>query len=189
MNQRVYDLARQVDRTSDDILRYLRDLGEFTRSASSVVAEPVARRVVEHFGGSAQISLPERTGVPITTPIRRPVTPATTLSWQANPVKPPTNVQVIKHVQRLEDIFSEFRKHRSILRALGSQFVYADAFVTTDGKQCGLALARFSGAIESAFGLTREVLFFYAPYFDLQSRSLNWQRTSSRPCHARLPQT
>lgn len=171
MNQRVYDLARQVDRAPDDVLRYLREIGEFTRSASSVVAEPVAKRVVEHFGGLAPASAPGRMGAPIRAPARQPVTPATTLSWQANPVKEPTNDKVIKHVQRLESAFPEFRKHRSMLQALGSQFVYADVFVTTDVTQCGLALARFSGAIESAFGLTREVLFFYAPYFDLQSRS------------------
>ncbi len=171
VNQRVYDLARQVDRAPDDVLRYLRAIGEFTRSASSVVAEPVARRVVEHFGGLVPASSSERTGSPLSAPARQPITPATTLSWQANPVKEPTNEEVVKRVQRLESTFPEFRKHRSMLQALGSQFVYADVFVTTDGKHCGLALARFSGAIESAFGLTREVPFFYAPYFDLQSRS------------------
>ncbi len=171
VNQRVYDLARQVDRASDDVLRYLREIGEFTRSSSSVVADPVARRVLEHFGVRAPGAPPQGTVVEQSRPARQSVTPATTLSWQANPVKEPTNEEVLKHVQRLESVFPEARKHRSMLRALGSQFVYADVFVTTDGRQCGLALARFSGAIESAFGLTREVLFFYAPYFDLQSRS------------------
>jgi hypothetical protein len=34
-----------------------------------------------------------------------------------------------------------------------------------------LALVRFSGAVEAAFGLTREVLFFYSPYPDLQIRT------------------
>lgn len=170
MSQRVYDLARQVDRASADILRYLREIGEFVRSSSSVVPDPVAKQVLQHFANRTGPIL-QGTRLEVTTQQPRPTTPATTLSWQANPVKEPTNQDVIKHVQRLEAVFPEFRKHRTMLQALGSQFVYADVFVTSDDKQCGLALARFSGAIESAFGLTREVLFFYAPYFDLQSRS------------------
>ena len=38
-------------------------------------------------------------------------------------------------------------------------------------KRIGYALARFSGAIESAFGITREVMFFYSPFYDLQIRT------------------
>jgi hypothetical protein len=37
-------------------------------------------------------------------------------------------------------------------------------------QRCRLALVRFSGAVEAAFGLTREVMFFYSPYPDLQIR-------------------
>lgn len=182
MNQRVYDLARLVDRAPDDVLRYLGEIGEFARSSSSVVAEPVARRVLKHFGGSAPTG-PRQSKVRPRAPERQSVTPATTLSWQANPVKEPTNEEVLKHVERMQAAFPEFKKHRAMLRALGSQFVYSDVFTTNDGKQCGVALARFSGAIESAFGLTREVLFFYAPYFDLQSRSFKLAKDKL----ARLP--
>jgi hypothetical protein len=39
-------------------------------------------------------------------------------------------------------------------------------------QRCRVALVRFSGAVEAAFGLTREVMFFYSPYPDLQTRAL-----------------
>ncbi|MFY1668755.1 AAA family ATPase [Plantactinospora sp. WMMB334] len=45
-------------------------------------------------------------------------------------------------------------------------------------EECGIALVRFSGAIEAAFGLTREVLFFYSPYRDLQIRTFNAAKKS-----------
>ncbi len=172
LSRRVYELAREIGRTPDEVLRYLREIGEFSRSASSTVADPVARKVLENFGASVSARAEsESHGERSRQVARRSITPATTLTWQANPVKEPVNEEVVRRVQRLESCFSESRKHREMLQALGSQFVYADRFVTSDGKECGVALARFSGAIEAAFGLTREVLFFYAPYFDLQSRS------------------
>ncbi|MGY1829295.1 hypothetical protein ACI8AA_02575 [Geodermatophilus sp. SYSU D01180] len=164
----MYELARELDVPSDAILAYLSEIGEFARSATSAVAEPITRQVISHFGGSSRRVGPAR---PVETPSRQVKTPATTLTWQANPVKEPTSQDVVYHVNRLEGRFPEFAKHRSMLRALGSQFVYADSIRTPDGKECGVALARFSGAIEAAFGLTREVLFFYSPYYDLQSRT------------------
>ncbi len=49
--------------------------------------------------------------------------------------------------------------------------VYA-ANCDLDGfRECGVALVRFSGAIEAAFGMTREVLLFYSPHADLQIRT------------------
>jgi hypothetical protein len=41
-----------------------------------------------------------------------------------------------------------------------------------------VAVVRFSGAIESAFGLTREVMFFYSPHKDLQIRTFKAARKS-----------
>jgi hypothetical protein len=167
LNRRVYELARELDVPSDAVLTYLSEIGEFARSAASTVAEPVTRQVISHFGGTPPKVSPE----PTQTTAKPVKTPATTLTWQANPVKEPTSHELIHHVSQLEKKFPEFAKHRLMLKALGSQFVYADLIRTPDGRECGLALARFSGAIEAAFGLTREVLFFYSPYFDLQSRT------------------
>lgn len=47
-------------------------------------------------------------------------------------------------------------------------------------QRCSLALVRFSGAIEAAFGLTREVMFFYSPYQDLQIRELEAAKSAIR---------
>lgn len=46
-----------------------------------------------------------------------------------------------------------------------------------------LALVRFSGAIEAAFGLTREVMFFYSPYPDLQIRELKAAKDAIKRLH------
>lgn len=164
VNQRVHELARKLRIEVTDVLAYLESIGEYARGASSSIAEPVARRVITHFG-QPKAAEPEPTAT------RRTVTPATTLTWQANPVKEPTNRDVLKNVARLRENFPQARVHQQMLQALGSQFVYADTFEMQDGRSSTLALARFSGAIEGAFGLTREVAFYYSPYFDLQTRS------------------
>ena len=97
--------------------------------------------------------------------------PLTTYTWQANPVREPSNADVVRNVENLEAEFPVAAKHRAMLQALGSQFVYAKTLPGGDGRQLGVALARFSGAIEAAFGITREVMFFYSPFYDLQIRT------------------
>ncbi len=86
-------------------------------------------------------------------------------------MKEPSNAATVRKVAELETAFPEAAKHRSMLQALGSQFVYANVVMVRDDKQLGYALARFSGAIEAAFGITREVMLFYSPYYDLQIRT------------------
>ncbi|WP_353708316.1 AAA family ATPase [Cellulosimicrobium sp. ES-005] len=161
----MYEIARELNIESAEILKYLTSIGEFARSASSTVADPVVRRIYQNYGASqesaTEVSLTERPSV----------TPATTYTWQANPVKEPTREDVLRKVAKLESTFPEARAHKKMLQALGSQFVHAEMIRTPDGRESGFALARFSGAIEAAFGLTREVAFFYSPYHDLQIRS------------------
>lgn len=168
MNRRVYEVAREVGRPTEEVLKHLESIGEYAKSASSVISEPVWRHVLEHFGrgvpGPIKAAAPRPSA-------RIPRTPATTLTWQANPVREPTNEDTVRNIQHLERTFPEARLHREMLQALGSQFVYAEVINNSDGHKSAVALARFSGAIEAAFGLTREVLFFYSPYYDLQIRS------------------
>lgn len=166
MNRRVHEIARDLGVTSRTVIEHIRGLGEFVVSASSTVAEPIARRVYADFRLGVEASRDDHS-----IGARLPTTPPTTLTWQANPVKEPTTGDVVYHVEKLHEAFPESRVHRNMLRALGSQFVYADLLKMPDGRHCGLALVRFSGAVESAFGLTREVVFFYAPYRDLQIRT------------------
>lgn len=46
---RVYELAKELGLTSKDVLDVLKNMGEFVRSASSVVEPPVERRLKERF--------------------------------------------------------------------------------------------------------------------------------------------
>jgi hypothetical protein len=71
-------------------------------------------------------------------------------------------------------------EHRAALQELGSQMVHAQRIEQNGLQDCGLALVRFSGAIEVAFGLTREVMFFYSPYRDLQIREFEAAKSAIR---------
>ncbi|WP_264000258.1 translation initiation factor IF-2 N-terminal domain-containing protein, partial [Mycolicibacillus trivialis] len=48
---RVHQLAKQLGVTSKEVLARLSEQGEFVKSASSTVEAPVARRLLESFGG------------------------------------------------------------------------------------------------------------------------------------------
>ncbi|MDF2146767.1 AAA family ATPase [Knoellia sp. p5-6-4] len=72
--------------------------------------------------------------------------------------------------------FPEFMRHRESLRKLGSQVVFAGLCKESGFQDCGIALVRFSGAIEAAFGLTREVVLFYSPHRDIQVRTYQTAR-------------
>lgn len=174
MSYRVHEIAREAGVTSREVLRTLLDLGEFARSGSSSVSEPVARRALAVLGGTKaeNVALPTRSvASPPKATSSNPATPATTYTWQANAVREPTNTEVVRKVKHLEAAFPVAAQHRAMLKALGSQFVYANLVRGSDGKELGVALARFSGAIEAAFGITREVMFFYSPFYDLQIRT------------------
>lgn len=73
-------------------------------------------------------------------------------------------------IERLGERFPVFRDHLDAFRALGSQVVFAGMCHERGFTSCGLALVRFSGAIEAGFGFTREVMVFYSPHSDLQGR-------------------
>jgi hypothetical protein len=91
--------------------------------------------------------------------------------WRAGAVRPPTEPRLVKEIEGLELRNPAFLAHRETLVALGSQAVYAAPCRVRGSEDCDVALIRFSGAIESAFGFTREVMFFYSPYRDLQYRT------------------
>lgn len=91
-------------------------------------------------------------------------------SWNAGAVKPPSSDTLQKHISALEADFPVVEDHRAALSELGSQMVHAQRCEQKGLHRCRVALVRFSGAVEAAFGLTREVMFFYSPYPDLQIR-------------------
>lgn len=92
--------------------------------------------------------------------------------WRAGAVTPPSDTVVVRHIEELERRFPIVKSHRENLGLLGSQVVYAAPGAVAGAVDCHVALVRFSGAIETAFGFTREVMFFYSPYPDLQIRTL-----------------
>lgn len=72
---------------------------------------------------------------------------------------------------KAEERFSVIEGQRRALARLGSQFVYVAPAKNAVLDGSTVALVRFSGAIESAFGFTREVMVLYTPYPDLQVRT------------------
>ena len=77
--------------------------------------------------------------------------------WTAGAVRPTSNLKLHEALRRLERQFPIVEDHRLILEQLGSQMVYTQRSETNGLRDCHWALVRFSGAIELAFGLTREV--------------------------------
>lgn len=100
--------------------------------------------------------------------------------WRAGAIKPPSNDSLRGHIAELEVRFPVAQEHRKALAELGSQMVHAEKCSISGLQRCSLALVRFSGAVESAFGLTREVMFFYSPYPDLQIRELEAAKRAIR---------
>lgn len=163
LSVRVYELAKQLDVESKAVLARLNEHGEAVRSASSLVSDAAAKRVRESFGAPD----PERLG-----------SSTAPLGWGAGAVRKPTHPEVNANIALLERAFPASRGHRESLAALGSQIVYAARCKVSGADDCKIALVRFSGAIEAAFGFTREVCFFYSPYAELQIRTFKAAKES-----------
>lgn len=100
--------------------------------------------------------------------------------WRAGAITAPTHDNLRVHIADLESRFPVVHQHRTSLAELGSQMVHAQKCTVSGLHRCSLSLVRFSGAIEAAFGLTREVMFFYSPYPDLQIRELEAAKDAIR---------
>lgn len=184
---RVYELAKELGMESKALLNVLKARGEFVRSASSTVEPPVVRLLRAELG-KTQVSVdqvPRPGPSAITTNVdlkpsaagQQAVTPASMeFGWRAGAVKEPANPDFLWNIERLSSRFPEFRRHREALQKLGSQVVYAGFCKKVGFTNCGIAHVRFSGAIETAFGLTREVLIFYSPHVDIQVRTYQTAR-------------
>lgn len=157
MRIRVHELARELQLTSKEVLATASQHGILLKSASSVIEEPDANRIRRAVGDPSSR---------LTTEVR-----PTTGGWRAQPIKPPRDQAVVNSVKRMCAAFPAMQEHRDLLEQLGSQIVYADYCHERQFSECAVALVRFSGAIESAFGLTREVMFFYSPHPDTQMRT------------------
>ncbi|MFD0487318.1 translation initiation factor IF-2 N-terminal domain-containing protein [Saccharopolyspora erythraea] len=155
---RVHELAKSLSMSSHRVLARLSELGVPARSPSSLVDSATATRVKESFG---QYDVATEAGA--TTPRQS--------TWNAGAVKPSTHPDTLRNLQRLKEAFPVVEDHQVILARFGSQFLYSVTGRVPKFDDCGFALVRFSQAIENAFGLTREVFFFYSPHKDLQIRT------------------
>lgn len=201
---RIYELAKELGLESKALLNMLKERGEFARSASSTVEPPVVRSLRAEFGrNGGSPEAPPTPAAPPSSPAARHaaaarrvglagvpkgdfeglavaehgVTPASMeVGWRAGAVKEPRHPELLRNVAHLEERFPEFRRHREALLKLGSQVVYAGFCKERRFSNCGIAHVRFSGAIEAAFGLTREVLIFYSPHPDIQVRTYQTAR-------------
>ena len=160
---RVYELAKELGITSEDAVAKLQELGYFIRTASSSIDE------------LAENALRDSIGEPTKSALGTSITPRQ-LGWNAGAVKQVTHPDTISNIQRMTRRFSVASDHKDALARLGSQFVFAAPCKIRGFEDCFTALVRFSQAIETGFGLTREVLFFYSPHPDLQIRTFNAAR-------------
>ncbi|MDS0135769.1 MULTISPECIES: translation initiation factor IF-2 N-terminal domain-containing protein [unclassified Amycolatopsis] len=158
MPLRVWELAKSLNMSSQRVMTRLAEMGAPARSASSLVEAATVTRLKESFG---QYDAATEAGS--TTP--RAVT------WNVGAVRPPTHPDTLRNLDRLKLHFPIVEDHQAVLARFGSQFVYSVTGRVPRFEDCGFALVRFSGAIENAFGLTREVFFFYSPHADLQIRT------------------
>lgn len=168
---RVHELATDLGLPSRELVTRLMSLGEFVRGPSSSIAPSVVRRLLDSYG-LKESDLKQNSRLPVEVSPRPPRTPQSTeFGWRAGAVKAPTHADLLSNVEKLGRAFPEFRRHRAALAQLGSQIVFAGFSRRAGFEMCGVALVRFSGAIEAGFGLTREVMMFYSPHRDLQVRT------------------
>ena len=197
---RVHELAREFRVDSKTILDALQSMGEYVKSASSTVEAPVVLKLRTLMAQSAETpgrktdsgsdllqpsSLPtQAVSVSSASPRReedgRRPSSSKNSGWRAGAVRPPVNDSLKRYITALEASFPVVEEQRRSLAELGSQMVHAQPCEQKGLQNCKLALVRFSGAIEVAFGLTREVMFFYSPYADLQIREYEAAKSAIR---------
>ena len=169
---RVHEFASRSGVKTRDVLQALADMNEYVRSPSSVLPPPVVRRLGAALGVDAALLADEP--VARTTPgevLRETEAYSNDYGWHSGAVKAPRSVALQRELEAVEARYPALVEHRRQLASMGSQVIRAS--LIKGGSLSGGAnlRIRFSEAIESAFGLTREVLAIYLPYEDFQMRS------------------
>ena len=73
LNRRVHEIAQDLKVQSAEVLQYLHQIGEYSRSASSSVSEPVAAKVYANFGTMLPDSPSEELRIPLPATDRKSV--------------------------------------------------------------------------------------------------------------------
>lgn len=84
----------------------------------------------------------------------------------------PRTKHLLDLIDQLKEDFPISEEHLSLLRELGSEYVYATP-ITNGAKSARswLVLLRFGAVLEARFGFTREIPVIYSPFTDLQIRT------------------
>jgi hypothetical protein len=194
---RVYEVASELGVDPREVLRLLKSMGEFVKGPSSTLeapvvekirnrlsvstvpstlpASPVRRRSGETQNPFKQARLPDRREPHVDASEVLAADPKAPSSreygWHSNAVLPPRHPEVLQAIRRAESQFPVIAGQRRALARLGSQLVHVASAKSPALRGSTVALVRFSGAIELAFGFTREVMVLYTPYPDLQWRT------------------
>ena len=182
---RVHEIARRVGVTSKELLAWLGNQGLYVRGPSSVVEPCVVDKIIREFSSLSKSVRPgappvsdekksaETRGMPSLKPAPNPFAPAPEQysSWRAGAVPIPTHPDLLGRIGDLRRRFPAFGYHLEAFRALGSQVVHVRSVQQEGFRDCLVAHVRFSQAIETGFGFTREVMIFYSPHEDLQART------------------
>lgn len=163
----VNELALELQLELRDLLRVLGDLGELPATNESTLDEGVAARVRTIVAAQKAAA---------TKPFDPSSPSARETGWHAGAVRRPNHPDLLSKIRDISSRYPALRAHVRALDQLGSQVVYANW--CTDKALAGSAvvLVRFSGAIESAFGFTREAMILYTPHQDLQVRTFQAAR-------------
>lgn len=164
---RVHEIASSLGISSAIVLEALESLGEFVKSPSAYVQPPVTRRALVLLGRA----WPDKEVEPAEPRPQTPQPQASEYGWHSGAVKPPVSAGLEKGLAAAQVKLGIIDEHRRLLTHVGSQIVSAFPSKDRGLAGCFTLLIRFSGAIESAFGLTREVLAVYTPYSDLHTRT------------------
>lgn len=196
---RVHEFAKSAGLTSKEVLTALSAMGEFVSSASSQISTLTAKKLAIQLGidwppsarpvGLKGPSAPNRSMLregksagpqelsrtPSGTSSARRSVPAHLKGskWSGGARREPRHPDLRDAIQDMQNRIPIFGEHVQILKALGSQVIQAKKAPDRNASECSVATVRFSDAIENGFGITREVLFFYAPYSDFQQRTLD----------------
>lgn len=179
----MYELAKELGMTSKDLLKVLNDHGEFVRSASSTLEPPVVRRLAAALGRDPgrelyqpfpthqvqHVSEMEKPDPNLSDPDGAPLTTVRS-GWHAGSVPKPRNQVLMALISTVRLQYPTAALHLDALQRLGSQFVHVRRSKSRGLENVYFVRVRFSGAIETGFGFTREVLFVYSPFVDLQVR-------------------
>lgn len=182
---RVHELAAELAIEPSDLLALVAQEGHPAASILTPLEPEIVRKIRSSHRESADTnylaqqprgSLPPaasaeaRSAVPAAALRDEAVSPPIRSGWHAGAVSRPKDALLASLISALRMQHPIASAHLDSLQRLGSQFVHVARCRGKRMESVWFTRVRFSAAIETGFGFTREVLFTYSPFRDLQSR-------------------